>query len=147
MSENATMGWNKKEPTEAYTQMCVWPSTIVGQDDVDNGKLQDFFKDTFGLENPIEVVGCVTTLPDKEHRHMEDPPTGGRIDFVFFVHGADIGRFAVPRLEYGIRWWEDVCLNNAHEVYPSEFLAYGKSVYAWDDSPFFYEDDYPKEEE
>lgn len=129
--EYDAMGWNELEPSESYTQMCVWPGTVVEQEDVDSGKLQDFFKSAFRLENPIEVVGCVTTLPNKEHRDMEDPPTGGRHDFVFFVHGADIGKFAIPRLQYGIRWWEDVVLNESHDIYPSNFREYGEEVYSW----------------
>ena len=127
------MSWTNTDPDAEYSQMCVWPATTVTDEDVDSGELQDFFKESFNLEHPIKVVGCVTTLPDEEHRDMEDPPTGGRHDFMFFVHGADTGKFAIPRLQYGIRWWEDVVGNNSHTIYPQEFLEYGKRVYSWGD--------------
>jgi len=127
------MSWTNADPDAEYSQMCVWPATTVTDEDVDSGELQDFFKESFNLEHPIKVVGCVTTLPDEEHRDMEDPPTGGRHDFMFFVHGADTGKFAIPRLQYGIRWWEDVVGNNSHTIYPQEFLEYGKRVYSWGD--------------
>ena len=40
----------------------------------------------------------------------------------------DIGKFAVPRLQMGIRWWEDVLGNGASNLYTEEFLEkYKKS--------------------
>tara|TARA_R110000824_G_scaffold205614_1_gene390530 strand:- start:165 stop:506 length:342 start_codon:yes stop_codon:yes gene_type:complete len=47
---------------------------------------------------------------------------GGRRDVLFYVHGDDIGKFAVPRLEYGISWWEDAVANEK-EIIPNEILT------------------------
>ena len=128
--EYDVMEWNELEPEEGYTQMCVWPGTVVEQDDMDGGELDNFFNATFNLEHPIRAVGCVTTLPDRKNGKAVEG-TGGRHDFVFFVHSDDIGKFAVPRLQFGIRWWEDVVGNKSHNIYPSSFRNYGKEVYSW----------------
>lgn len=130
------MSWSNTDPDAEYRQMCVWPATIVRDEDVDGGELQSFFKENFNLEHPIKIVGCVITEPNEEHKNMEEPPTGGRTDFVFFVHGADIAAFSLPRLQYGIRWWEDVVGNKSHNIYPQEFIEYGKRVYCWEGDPW-----------
>ena len=44
---------------------------------------------------------------------------GGRRDVLFSIHSDDIGKFAVPRLEYGISWWEDY-LRNSKRIVPAE---------------------------
>ena len=38
------------------------------------------------------------------------------------LHSADIGKFAVPRLKAGIRWWEDVLANGGGPLYGEEIL-------------------------
>lgn len=117
-----------QERDEAYTQMCVWPATVVEPDEVD--KVQEWFGEMFELEHPIHIVGCVLTKPDRKNgKKVEN--TGGRCDFFFFVHGADIGKFAVPRLQFGIRWWEDVVGNRSHNIYPSKFLKQAREEYSW----------------
>lgn len=40
----------------------------------------------------------------------------------FYVHDDDIGRFAVKRLLYGIRWWEDVLGNGNGYQYSEDTL-------------------------
>lgn len=117
-----------KERDDNYTQMCAWPATLVEPDD--EPKLQEFFKEAFGLEHPVHTVGCVITNPDKKNGKKVEG-TGGRCDMMFFVHQGDIMKFAVPRLAYGIRWWEDVVGNKRHKIYPSAFLKEAKEVYAW----------------
>ena len=114
---------------DAYSQLCVWPSTIVEVEEVD--KVQEFFKEAFNLEHPVHIVGCVKTKPDRDANRKVIEGTGGRCDFFFFVHGADISKFAVPRLAFGIRWWEDVIGNKAHLIYPSKFLKQAKGEYSW----------------
>ena len=92
--------------------LTVWGSVVVTKD----ANIEEFFIEKF---NGVELipVGCVLTLPEAEHRHMEEPPTGGRCDFFFFVEGQYIPKFAVPRLEYGMRWAYGV----NHDIYPLEF--------------------------
>jgi hypothetical protein len=128
--EYECIDWEEIEQDDDYTQLCVWPGTVVEQDDVDNGTLAGWFKDEFQFEHPIKLVGCVTTLPDRENgKNVEG--TGGRHDLMFFVHNEDIMKFSLARLGFGIRWWEDVVLNKSHTIYPSDFRKYGKEVYSW----------------
>jgi hypothetical protein len=125
------MEWNsdnlcsKTTKPEEYTQMVVWPGTMVEKGDGE--KLAMFFKDEFGMEHDVIPMGCITTKPDKKDgKNVEG--TGGRIDFLFLVHTRDIGRFAVPRLGYGMRWLEDVVSNRGHKIYPMKFQ---KELRAW----------------
>lgn len=43
---------------------------------------------------------------------------GGRRDVIFGVHPEDVQGFALPRLQYGISWWEDA-LYNERDIIPS----------------------------
>ena len=60
----------------------------------------------------------VKTLPDTP----KCTKTGDRNDIFFYIADDDIGKFAVPRLQMGIRWWEDVLGNGASNLYTEEFL-------------------------
>jgi len=84
-----------------FNQLCVWPATIVGKDNVQ--AFNDFMRDEFGVRSAYE---CEVELAD------------GRNDLLFFIHNDDVMKFAVKRLEYGIRWWEDVFYNNQESQYP-----------------------------
>ena len=107
-----------KEGVECDGVLTVWPGTIVEEGDEE--KVMLFFDKALGIE-PV-IVGCVRTLPDLEHRGMEKPETGGRSDFFFYVKMEDISRFAVPRFQFGMRWWEDIFYNKGQDIYPEEFL-------------------------
>ena len=99
-----------------FNQLCVWPGTVVG----DSKKVQEdfvkFFKDELGVTVKYETE--VKTLPDTP----ECTETGGRNDLFFYIADDDIGKFAVPRLSMGIRWYEDVLGNGGGKLYPKEIL-------------------------
>ena len=104
---------------EDYNQVCVWPATIVGED-----KITEFEK--FMLEQfktRVQYLEEIKTLPDKG-KSIEE--SGGRNDVFFAVHDDDIGKFSVPRLEFGIRWIEDVLSkdNYKDKIYPSRVSKY-----------------------
>ena len=102
-----------------YNQLCVWPATVVGKDDVKS--LEDFFKDEMDVR--VKYKTEVLTNPDLDGNGNEVPDTGGRNDLFFYVHDDDIGKFAVPRLSMGIRWYEDVVsYNDGAYLYPESFL-------------------------
>ena len=102
-----------------YNQLCVWPATVVGKDDVKD--LEDFFKDEMGVR--VKYKTEVLTNPDLDEDGNEVPDTGGRNDLFFYVHDDDIGKFAVPRLSMGIRWYEDVVsYNDGAYLYSEDFL-------------------------
>ena len=100
-----------------YKQLCVWPGTVVGE-----SKIKEFeghFKD---LGFRIKYAEEVKTKPDVEDGKVVDD-SGGRNDLLFYIHDDDIGKFAVPRLSMGIRWWEDVVnYNDNSHLYTKKIL-------------------------
>jgi hypothetical protein len=103
-----------------YTQLCVWAGTDLG--DSKPEEMVKFFKDE--MNTRIKYHKEVLTRPDLDDDGNPVPDTGGRIDQFFYVHSDDVGHFAVPRLQMGIRWWEDVVgYNDNRHLYTEEFLA------------------------
>lgn len=101
-----------------FTQLCVWPGTVLG--DSTPKDLEDFFLNEMGVR--VKYHTEVETLPDVENDKAV-PDTGGRNDLFFFVHSEDIPKFAIPRLQMGIRWWEDVIVYNDNKhLYTDQFL-------------------------
>ena len=100
-----------------FNQLCVWPGVVVG----DSKKVQEdfvkFFKDELGVTVKYEAE--IKTLPDPGDLGMK---TGGRNDLFFYIADDDIMKFAVPRLQMGIRWYEDVLGNGGGKLYPTEVL-------------------------
>jgi len=102
-----------------FTQLCVWPGTVIGQENIE--EFETFFKDEFNVR--LKYLTEVETLPDLDKNGNAEPDTGGRNDAFFFIHNEDIDKFAVKRLQFGIRWWEDVIkYNDNSHLYTQEFL-------------------------
>ena len=99
--------------------LALWPGSRVCE--VDRGELMRFFAHQFGIVPTI--VGCVTTIPDKDKDGANVPETGGRYDFFFYVDNADVLKFAMPRFQFGMRWWQDIYFNDQQDIYPPDFLA------------------------
>ena len=91
--------------------LCVWPATVVEPDEADN--FNEWLADEFGVTG--EYVEGIETLPDGE------PGSGGRIDTLFRVASDDISKFAVPRLNCGIRWYSDY-VNNSRHIVPDDII-------------------------
>ncbi len=97
-----------------FTQLCVWPATMLGE--YTAKEFEDFMKEQFGVRVKFEIE---TVTNGSVERNEE----GGRHDLLFYVHSEDIGKFAVPRLVAGIRWWEDVIkYNDGAYLYSDEIL-------------------------
>eukprot|EP00966_Prymnesium_polylepis_P318758 7361825-Prymnesium_polylepis.2 len=79
------------------------------------------FQEAFGIVPTL--VGCVTTLPDKDDQGFDVPDTCGRHDFFFYINTSDIPKFAIPLFRIGMRWWEDVYFNGGEDNYPADFLT------------------------
>ena len=124
------------KPDDGYSVLCVWPNIVAETDDIDS--INEHMSN-MGCKHPVHIVGCVETLPNFEHRGLDDDDplkTGGRIDFCFYFHDEDIYRVAVRRLQFGIRWWEDVVANDLehglsegilyenYSIYPANFRAW-----------------------
>ena len=103
-----------------FIQLCVWPGTIVGPDQVES--FIQWLSDRFDVRGKYDCE--VLTNPDLDKYGNPVEGTGGRNDLFFYIHSEDVGKFAVPRLEYGIRWWEDVIKYNdtSKHLYSQEFL-------------------------
>ncbi len=97
-----------------FNQLCVLQGTIMPEGGAK--ELEAFFKNEMGVTVKFETE--VKTLPDTP----ECTETGGRNDLFFYIADDDIGKFAVPRLQMGIRWWEDVLGNGNGKLYPEEIL-------------------------
>jgi hypothetical protein len=103
-----------------YTQLCVWQGVLL--DGFTTKEFEDYMLERFGTRIIFETE--IRTLPDLDRKGNPITKTGGRNDVFFYVHKEDIPKFAVLRLNAGIRWWEDVfCFNtdNSH-LYPQEFI-------------------------
>ena len=112
------------EKTNGFDQLCCWPSTDLG--DKSEEAFVDWVAEEFGVRAKFAEV--VYTLPDEED---SGGVTGGRSDLLFWVHSEDIPKFAVNRLNYGIRWWEDVILNGGGWLYTDKIAR--KYPFGWDD--------------
>lgn len=122
-----------KERLPNYTQVCVFPALLV-----DENKIQEFtdqIKEKF--DTRVQYLETILTKPD-----LDDPEnTGGRSDVFFAVHKDDIEKFAVKRLQYGIRWIEDVLSNvNGYHLNPL-YPEYVKGYKSWNADSNSVEDD------
>jgi hypothetical protein len=114
MSENI-------ELKEGFTIVCVWPATIISSEEVP--EFEKFFQDEMGVR--VQYLESIKTNPDLVEGCSVNG-TGGREDILFGVHGEDIGKFAIPRLQFGIRWLEDVYFNDQGYLYPVRIKQYCK---------------------
>lgn len=104
---------------EKFNQLCVWQGTELGESTLQD--LIDFFKDEMGTRIKFEQE--VLTNPDLDDEGEIIRDTGGRNDLLFYVHDEDVAKFAIPRLQMGIRWWEDVVsYNDNSHLYSKEIL-------------------------
>ncbi len=97
-----------------FNQLCVLQGCLMPKGGAK--ELETFFKNEMGVTVKFETE--VKTLPDTPGC----TETGGRNDIFFYIADDDIGKFAVPRLSMGIRWYEDVLSNGGGKLYPTEVL-------------------------
>ena len=120
--------WENRD-LENYSTVAVIPGCVVFQEECEN--TIDEFAKTLGCKHPILIIGTATTRPNVEEQDHPLPESGGRHDFFFSFHNLDIMRVAVPRLAFGVRWWEDVVdneWNNLPMTLKSEYRE--NSIYA-----------------
>jgi hypothetical protein len=101
---------------EGFTQVCVWPSTIVGEESIKN--FENWIKEDFDVR--CQYLEEIKTRPDVKDSIGK---TGSRNDLIFAIHSEDIQKFAVPRLNYGISWIEDA-LAHDKDIYPARIAGY-----------------------
>lgn len=95
------------ERPEEFAQVCVWEGTLVG------GSEQQAAFVAYMLK---ELGSRVLYLEEIETAPGQGGP-GGRNDLFFAVHKDDVAKFAVPRLNMGIRWLEDVLAPGQSNLY------------------------------
>ena len=98
---------------EEFTQLCVMHCVTLG--DLTPEDFENYLTETFNVRTKFSEE-VETTIDDEDN-------TGKIHDLLFFVHNEDVGRFAIPRLSAGIRWWEDVVgYNDNRSRYSDEIL-------------------------
>lgn len=105
---------------EGFTQVCVWPGTPLG--DTTPAEFEAAMPEMFG--GRVQFLEEIVTAPDLTKTGRPKKGTGGRNDLLFAVHSEDIGKFALRRLQAGIRWIEDVYGNGGGHLYPERVAAY-----------------------
>lgn len=87
-----------------FQQVCVWEWTVVQPDNTPKD-FEDFMLNE--LWTRVQYLEEVKTWPTiKEWKKVSW--TGGRNDLLFAVHNDDIQTFALKRLNFWMRWIEDV---------------------------------------
>ena len=114
-----------KERSDGYNQVCVWPATIVPDNEVE--EFETWFLNEFNAR--VQFLEIILTAPDIKDGSPV-PDSGGRSDAFFAVYDEDLMKFAVPRLSLNIRWIEDVLENEDHDnngewsIYPDHVSDY-----------------------
>lgn len=110
------------ERKEHFDQVCVWPGCTLKDTPVE--EFEQIMKEKFNVR--VQFLEEIETKPDTDENNQPVPETGGRPDLFFAVHSEDIGHFAVPRLQVGIRWIEDVLAscNYHNNIYPKRVFDY-----------------------
>lgn len=108
------------ERAQGFSQVVVWPDTVVGEDNVDD--FLKFMSKEFGID--VQYLEEIETFPDRDADGEVVEGTGGRNDLFFAVGGENIGSFAIKRLAYGMRWIEDVYGNDGGYLYPERVREY-----------------------
>jgi hypothetical protein len=112
-----------------FTQVAVWPGVIVGPEKV--ADFVAFCADAFAGTR-VQYIREVVTGPDRDDFGRAVEGTGGRNDVLFGVHEDDIGKFAVPRFTYGMRWLDDVYGNGHGDLYPADV----RDLLCWKDDEY-----------
>ncbi len=110
------------EKREGFGQVCVWPNTTLGV--YTPHDFENYMKSEFGVE--VQFLEVIETKPDLTKTGRKVKGTGGRPDLFFAVNDRDVGKFAIPRLQVGIRWLEDVLApgNYTTPIYPERVREY-----------------------
>jgi hypothetical protein len=111
---------------EGFTQVCVWPGVMVVNGGVDPERFVALMQERLGVR--VQYLEEILTKPDRFEDGSAVPGTGSRNDLFFALHNDDVMKFAIPRLEYGIRWLEDAIarINGGNTLYPPRVKKYVK---------------------
>ena len=103
-----------------FIQVCVWPATTVGKSDVEAFEKWALEE----LDTRIQYLEEIKTYPTVSKSGDIVAESGSRSDVLFAVHNKDIPKFSIKRLEFGMRWLEDIMDNAGFQLYPSRIEKY-----------------------
>lgn len=104
--------------SEDFNQVCVWQACLLGNTSPE--EFEEWVSKEFNGTR-ARYLESYLTLPDKKEDGSPVQGTGGRSDLMFAIHQEDVPKFAVPRLLYGIHWWEDH-VHNCRPIIPTDVL-------------------------
>jgi len=106
---------------EGFTQVVVWPGTVLEAEQVPEFK--QWIMDEFRTR--AQFLETILTAPDIRNGAPVEG-TGGRSDLFFAIHKDDVGKFAIPRFDYGMRWVEDMVasINGGCVLWPERIKEY-----------------------
>lgn len=104
---------------EGYTIVCVWPGTVIGEDNKDD--FVQWCLEEFNTR--VQYLEEILTAPDYQDGYPIEG-TGGRNDAFFAIHEDDVPKFAIPKIQIGARWLEDVYFNDQGYLYPERVKGY-----------------------
>lgn len=107
--------------TEGFTTVCVWPGTTITEEEIP--EMEQFFLVELGTR--VQYLETIETNSDLDEGNPV-PGTGGRSDVFLAIHNNDVAKFAIPRLQFGIRWVEDVYFNRQGHLYPERVKQYAQ---------------------
>lgn len=117
-----------------FSQAVSWPGTTIGAGTPD--QLEEFIAETFSGTR-AKYIGCFLTKPDVDRFGESVPDTGGRSDLCFYVHEDDMGKFAVQRLQFNMRWVDDVIANEKARGTASIYVQEFHDLCSWSVKDFF----------
>lgn len=94
---------------DKFSQLVVWEGTIVPPNQFE--EFENWIFENFNTRaKHFRQVETLAGLGGE----------GGRVDCLFWIHEDDVPQFAVKRLPFGFRWWEDVLSNGGGVLYAEE---------------------------
>lgn len=116
---------------EYFTQVVVWPGTIVGLDQIQ--EFVEFMQEELGVR--VKYISELKTKADWFSTYEDTKGSGGRNDVLFYIHSDDIEKFAIPRFQYGMQWLEDVLNNelrlNRELGIPEDYSIYPRHIFEY----------------
>ena len=113
-----------------FRQVCIWENITVGNDRERIEAFVEFVMAKF-LGTRIQYLEEVRTNPSTSRSGKVLIGTGNRNDLLFAVHEDDLHVFDERRLNFGIRWIEDVFGHGGAPLYEARIADYQ----SWDSWP------------
>jgi len=122
-----------------FSQAAMWPGTTCPAGE--ESTFVDFIAEQFNGAR-AQFIGLFLTKPDIDGDGCPVPDTGGRSDLVFAIHEDDMGKFAVQRLQFGMRWVDDVLANEVDRGDVSIYVREIHDLKSWNESTTVEVDEY-----